>query len=663
MSNFLYHNKYHRANHHTLPNSLYPDSATDPIASATNPFLGIFYTALSGIELDTIPVDVRYIVTFIDDSITTFQGLSVNTLDSVFYTITVNAEANSFEWYRAYTNIFTLSNDYSLYPGVTGVLTSLSGIWNLGASFGSSFKNNSARYTSVYNNVYQNSGTWPFIDTTLRLNLVQQNTRSKNFSMKNITTTNTDIFWNLSAQQVAYFSLTSNSTLKNINTGNMKKGGEYFLIIQQDGYGQRVLTFESDYKLLASEIVSQITPELVNFSTNEIWTSVYYGNDSWIAVPYNSYKASRSDDGVSWYGVPLPDIRKWTSIVFGNSAWITVAHSLGSAARSTDNGLTWTYENFDITRQWSCVSYGNKTFVVVASASNIGVRSTDYGLTWTQFTLPFTGDWASVKYADNTWVAVAGGGFDGKNAYDLGAVSYDNGLNWQSFQLPASRLWSDVAYGEDYWVAVAKNSQYIALSSRLEGGGNWFDLLVTNASVSGFSSIAYGNDLFVAAGLEPSKCIFSSVDGKIWLDRVTIPKKIYNVNYGGTSLGGNFYLVGKDNDDTVTYTNYRAMAFDGPDTSTVTGILTAPLGVTVIKFICDGINMYGIPSVYYVSRGPVWTYFAGDGISFNPNPTDLFAGEGLIPLLGLTTAGSVVVDEGFSSPDSTVLFLSTIPIP
>lgn len=45
MSN-RFHQKFHRHNHHTAANAVYPDSAQDPIASQASPFLGTFY--LSG---------------------------------------------------------------------------------------------------------------------------------------------------------------------------------------------------------------------------------------------------------------------------------------------------------------------------------------------------------------------------------------------------------------------------------------------------------------------------------------------------------------------------------------------------------------------------------------------------------------------------------------
>lgn len=40
--NARFHNKYHRANHHTTPSGTIPDSGSDPIASPAYPFQGNF---------------------------------------------------------------------------------------------------------------------------------------------------------------------------------------------------------------------------------------------------------------------------------------------------------------------------------------------------------------------------------------------------------------------------------------------------------------------------------------------------------------------------------------------------------------------------------------------------------------------------------------------
>jgi hypothetical protein len=41
--NARFHNKYHRANHHSNPSTTIPDSASDPIASRQEPFMGDFF--------------------------------------------------------------------------------------------------------------------------------------------------------------------------------------------------------------------------------------------------------------------------------------------------------------------------------------------------------------------------------------------------------------------------------------------------------------------------------------------------------------------------------------------------------------------------------------------------------------------------------------------
>jgi len=1105
MSNFLYHNKYHRTNHHTNPIVFFPDSATDPIATQAEPFLGTFHNYIDIAQIGTVPIDVRYLLTFDDNSITTFTGLSMESLGSVYGVLTAAAYTESHQWYQLWQNIYTLSGSYSLYPSLTNIVPELSGNWSLGYNFHTNYSLNSAEYESNYTTVSTCSASWPFIDTTLRLNLVQENTRSKNFHLANITdatylpydeihiiptqfsasvypvvplssndiaqtttfvdnlsdgnvylltspihfnlteqqyrtlssnniiwynqrldiaadiftsvtfddigyggliilnksqalnftypsyegiytaiidntdvaniatksyilnsinvtltgvgydvntplvvlvndvetpglipefglnqsfnsfgisavsipvplsgyqtdtlvitfssaaavgitqaasglgvsqvyetvrpcfqavksintfatTTSTyniipsnktmfrinenspgtgisiseqiktgsvfsisgqeyrdtisiglfkikqseprpyiqtlscekidiytgsldyhrqkdsasifignvveasshiqvlvnpfisnefsttwlsdnipskavrglsidlftpisnfnftdslstfynrvratsafetgpdsmailkdfippyletnylfplgvvampsqtNIYWHLSSQQVAYIGLSTNSTLMNIpNPDNKKKGGEYYLIIQQDGYGEKTLKYESDYRFMQAEIVPQISYELQLFPANEIWRSVYYGNNTWIAIPFNSFNGARTIDNETWSAIPLPGARKWSSISFGISAWIIVAEFENVVARSIDNGDSWSLVSIGTTRPWSYVDYGNRTFIAVASASNIGVRSIDFGLTWSQFTLPFTADWASVKYGNGIWIAVAGGGFNGQQNNTQGAISTDNGINWLAFNItnpasPIPRKFSDVAYGEDYWVAVAKDSKVISLSSRLEGNEQWFDVLIPNAPSNGFSSIAHGNDTFIATTLDPTQGIMMSTNGTVWSTMATVPKKLYNVNFGGTSLGGFFYTVGKDGDDTKTYSNYQIKAFDAPDpTTTSVGVLTAPAGVTVIKFVCDGKHLYGTPSYYYVARGPVWTYFAGPGIIFTPSPSELLVNETFLPEIGITVEGSVVVDEGFSSPNNDLLILSGMPVP
>ena len=284
MSNFLFHNKFHQANHHTIATPGLPDSATDPIASQSEPFQGIFYNYLNAL-VNLSAIDVSYLETFLTDSITTFDGLSVNTIQSIYAAITANVFTNSQQWFEMYTNINGLSTIYGLYPTVSTTVNTYSGNWNLGYDFYSSLNALSANYFSTYTMVNTYSANWPFIDTTLRLNLLQQNTRSKNFSGVNITSVSVDTsgvsaYWNLSAAQCAFFRLTGTTVFKNIvNSNNKKKGGEYVLVLQQDGFGNRPVSFENDYVFSPSSLGQILSSYsiIIGVSSTTLGTTKWFG--------------------------------------------------------------------------------------------------------------------------------------------------------------------------------------------------------------------------------------------------------------------------------------------------------------------------------------------------------------------------------------------------
>ena len=292
MSNFLFHNKFHQANHHTIATPGLPDSATDPIASQSEPFQGVFYNYLNAL-LNLSAIDVSYLETFLADSITTFDGLSVNTIQSIYAAITADVFTNSQQWFEMYTNINGLSAVYGLYPTVSTTVNTYSGYWNLGYDFYSSLNTLSTNYFSTYTMVNSYSANWPFIDTTLRLNLAQQNTRSKNFSGVNITSVSVDTsgvsaYWNLSAAQCAFFRLTGTTVFKNIvNSNNKKKGGEYTLVLQQDGFGNRPVTFENDYVFSPSSLGQFLNP-LSPYSIIIGVSSTPLGTTQWFGTGFNA---------------------------------------------------------------------------------------------------------------------------------------------------------------------------------------------------------------------------------------------------------------------------------------------------------------------------------------------------------------------------------------
>lgn len=102
--NYPFHGKLHRSSHHTNPTPGILESGTDPVAGPTSKFQGIFYT---------------------------------------------QNEASSFEWYSAYTTLYTNSAYWvSVYTTVY---------------------ENSSRWESVYTSTNQTSASWDSVYTTVRL--------------------------------------------------------------------------------------------------------------------------------------------------------------------------------------------------------------------------------------------------------------------------------------------------------------------------------------------------------------------------------------------------------------------------------------------------------------------------------------------------------------
>jgi len=199
---FTFHNKFHRANHHTLSSFDIVDSGLDPIASKAYPFLGVFYNRIT------------------DQS----RSFTIDT--------------NSLEWWSAFTTMVSFSGTWmptlSLYNTVSG----LSAFWNLGFNGYTTLRGNSGNYDSVYVTVCSFSADWgsPFLMFT---NKVQEYTHAKTFSGRELIldttfTGNSTYNWDLDNQQVAFLTLKNNVLIKNPIPGTIIEGGLYTLVLKQD---------------------------------------------------------------------------------------------------------------------------------------------------------------------------------------------------------------------------------------------------------------------------------------------------------------------------------------------------------------------------------------------------------------------------------------------
>jgi len=253
------------------------------------------------------------------------------------------------------------------------------------------------------------------------------------------------------------------------------------------------------------------------------WTSVTYGNGTFVAVAYGNYIAATSTDGITWTQHPtLPAFGSWSSVTYGDGTFVAVLMNTNIAATSTDGGQTWTQRTLPVTVFWESVTYGNGTFVAVAG--NTAATSTDGGQTWTQRTLPAAG-YSSVTYGDGTFVAVA------LNT-NIAATSTD-GITWTQRTMPATAYWRSVTYGNGTFVAVgvSPSNFNVQIAATSADGITWTQRTMP-ATTAYWRSVTYGNGTFVAVA-GGTNIAATSPDGITWTQR-TLPatESWYSVTYG-----------------------------------------------------------------------------------------------------------------------------------
>jgi len=179
--NARFHNKLHRKNHHTSPTSGYPDSATDPIASAAEPFQGDFYLngnlnvtgavnttfqTLSNISLPSPVLSAS--IGFRPTNSLIIQLAGVKYAIPVTYVGSGSAPVvvqNSLSGVTTFSNgvsvIGSLSGIDSInWNNIASIVTANSGSWSGGNSSFVAVNALSANWNSTYTTVNANSASW-----------------------------------------------------------------------------------------------------------------------------------------------------------------------------------------------------------------------------------------------------------------------------------------------------------------------------------------------------------------------------------------------------------------------------------------------------------------------------------------------------------------------
>jgi hypothetical protein len=341
----------------------------------------------------------------------------------------------------------------------------------------------------------------------------------------------------------------------------------------------------------------------VGLAVSASWISMAYGNGYWLALPSNGQTAASSTDGQTWTSLTLPTSTTWSNLAYGNGYWVAIATGSSTVAVSKANGLGWRTSTMPSSTTWSNIAYGNGTFVAIATGTSTGAYSTNFGSTWTacqtSSTLTATAFTVSAGTATLTYAAqsiapftVTGtitlSGFSPlqtsgtvntinttftvlscsttqvtfalTGTYTVGVLGSVTGVRTG---LPSFITWTSITYGNNLFVAVASGDSKAMYSS---DGITW--KASTLPASTTWSSVAFGQQTFVAVSSTNNTTAYSQ-NGSTWYSS-NIPITATQVVYGqgvftAFNSGSTTAYTTEDclqwNQQTVTSATYGACAF------------------------------------------------------------------------------------------------------
>lgn len=267
---------------------------------------------------------------------------------------------------------------------------------------------------------------------------------------------------------------------------------------------------------------------------------IAYGNGA-LVVPAWEYIYTSLDGGRTWStwnsGNDISGINDYfDDVVFANGRFVAMGRKKGICT-STD-GITWTRRTVTLQQghALSSATYIDGYFYL--TGNNVVLRASDAAYWWYEKHYPaqyFTNGEATRIVKGST-----------KYAFALSCcvfTSSDNGNTWTQIQPYNTDVLNDIIYANGKFIAVGKNGAICTSTS----GSSWAGQTIKKGSAYtlDFSSIAYGNDIFVAVGGSVTTGhtsygdIYTSTDGNTWTERYSpkgVEYRMVKVIYDGTQF-------------------------------------------------------------------------------------------------------------------------------
>lgn len=190
---------------------------------------------------------------------------------------------------------------------------------------------------------------------------------------------------------------------------------------------------------------------------------------------------------------------------------------MASNPASSPDGINWTvHDAVDLTASSAgVVAFGNGLFVApsVGGWTRLVTTSPD-GINWTAHpsalppSWPSSGDVQDVTYGGGQFVAIGEGG---------AIATSPDGISWTARTSGVTTNLVGIAYGNGLYVAVGEwfaNPTYPVIVS--PDGVSWTAVPAANVFNAKWTSIAFGNGLFVAKSYQGGPSFMYSTDGENW---------------------------------------------------------------------------------------------------------------------------------------------------
>lgn len=653
MSNIQFHNKLHRANHFTVSAVGFPDSATDPIASQDQPFIGIFYNSIS-------------------------SGIT----------------GSSVEWQSNYTTTKSFSADWSLYPSVSTIVKNNSASWVDGYDFYTSFYPVSSNYESTYTSLSANTAQY-FRTNNFGLftNKPQINLEAKTFAgitvnpllsvnrvetfvilASSIPISAGQIFGtgsNLEGQiginelSVLTFTGTVSGVFEEVISGPVSNhtlaisSGSLFSTGRNDS-GQLGLSSIIDFY---SFNLVDLSPGIIKASVGQSHSVILSSNNKIFTVGSNSHgqlglSGVAVGDFVTIFTEPISgdfiDIAAGgnhtvalSSTLSGNLIYVTgrnVEGQLGIGNNSDESSfvsvLTGNFDKVVCGLNFTLALSAGSIFATGENSS--GQLGLGDGANRNTFTLVITGNFNDLACGAYHSVALSGNTIfvTGDNSFGQLGTGFTSGLS--SFtQLPG--YYDAISCGAYHTLTLSANKIFLVgrNDSGQLGNGNALSAITFVQTTTGvYNKITAGETFSLALPLSTQTIdtittTVSSFSGTFFWTLSTEQNAFCVLTASYTEIknpigmlkGGEYYLTLKQNisgNRKIKFDN-RYIFTDDLDGSQSNIINLSAFGTTIYRFVSDGQYMYG-KARKYVFGFPLM-YIGGPGIVLTPNPTDSTPGD------------------------------------